>query len=402
MARVVTGLQRLIEEKEWSSKMKGQVAYLCHAASITKDLEHGLIALKKIFGHRLVKVFGPQHGFVTDVQDNMVESPHYVHPFFQLKVYSLYSETRSPTDEMLEGIDHLIIDLQDVGTRIYTYIYTMTLVLEACAKKSIEVIILDRPNPINGITLEGAVLDLNFASFVGRHPLPVRHSLTMGEVALMHQKYFLKPQEKKTSLTIIPMKGWKRSMSYEDTQLPWVLPSPNLATIEAAYTFVGTVLFEGTNISEGRGTTRSLEIIGHPGLEPFSFAEKCQLLFQKEKLTGFVLRPLVFLPTFQKHQGKACGGFQIHVTDRKSFEPWRLCQTLCREFYHHLGAQFLWKQPPYEYEYHKLPIDLINGGSEMREWVEKRGSADEFIKLNLKGHEDFKQKREECILYRES
>ncbi|MBY0517281.1 MAG: DUF1343 domain-containing protein [Bacteriovoracaceae bacterium] len=397
-AKVVTGLERLLTDPQIQKKYPGKIGYLCHAASITKDIEHGLIALKKVFGDRLIKVFGPQHGFVTDVQDNMVESKHTIHPYFNLKVYSLYSETRIPTQEMLEGLDHVFVDLQDVGTRIYTYIYTMTYMMEACQKAGVQVVILDRPNPIDGVTMEGNVLDMKFDSFVGRHPIPVRHALTMGEVALMNQKYWNAPD---CNLSIIEMQGWKREMSYEDTGLPWVLPSPNLATVEAAYTFVGTVLYEGTNISEGRGTTRSLEIVGHPKIEAFSFHDKLKTVFKKEELNGFVLRPLVFLPTFQKHQGLPCGGYQIHVTDRKTFEPWRLCQTLCREFYHHLGSEFKWKQPPYEYEYDRMPIDLINGTDQLRLWVEKNGSRDEYNKIMASGplHE-YQAQRNEILIYR--
>lgn len=397
MGRVISGLDRILSEKDLQSKFKGNIGYLCHSASVTQDLEHGLLALQRVFGKQLTKIFGPQHGFVTDVQDNMVETKHYTHPYFKLPVYSLYSETRIPTDEMLEGLDHIIVDLQDVGTRIYTYIYTMTLLLEACAKKGIEVVILDRPNPINAETLEGNILDLNYASFVGRHPIPVRHALTMGEVARMHQKYWANGQNAK--LTVIEMKGYERWMSYEDTGLPWVIPSPNLPTIEAAYTFVGTVLYEGTNISEGRGTTRSLEIIGHPKIEAFGFHEKLKPVLKKANLEGFILRPLVFLPTFQKHAGIPTGGYQIHVTDRRKFEPWRLCQYLLREMYHELGSEFKWKQPPYEYEYHKVPVDLINGTDELRLWVEKRGSEEEYQAIMRKRQPEFLEQRKSILIY---
>lgn len=393
---VITGLDRLLSEKNLQEKFKGNIAYLCHSASVTKDLEHGLIALQRVFGDRLIKIFGPQHGFVTDVQDNMVETNHYTHPFFKLPVYSLYSETRIPTDEMLENIDHMIVDLQDVGTRIYTYIYTLTLVMEACQKKGIEVVVLDRPNPIDAETIEGNVLDLNYASFVGRHPIPVRHALTMGEVALMHKKYWGGTDCK---LTVIEMNNYDRKMSFEDTKLPWVIPSPNLPTVEAAYTFVGTVLYEGTNISEGRGTTRSLEIIGHPKIEAFGFHEKLKPVLKEAKLEGFILRPLVFLPTFQKHAGIPCGGFQIHVTDRSKFEPWRLCQYLLREMYHELGKDFKWKEPPYEYEYHKVPVDLINGTDELRLWVEKRGSEAEYQAIMAKNQESYREQRRSILLY---
>lgn len=396
MSSVLTGLDRLISDKKLSEQFKGKVAYLCHSASVTKELEHGLISLKRVFGDRLIKVFGPQHGFVTDVQDNMVESTHYTHPYFKLPVYSLYSETRIPTDEMLEGLDHILVDLQDVGTRIYTYIYTMTLLIEACQKKGIEVVILDRPNPINGVSLEGNILDLNFQSFVGRHPIPVRHAMTMGEVALMHQKYW---GGKDCKLTVIPMSGWKREMSFEDTGLPWVMPSPNLPTIEAAYTFVGTVLYEGCNISEGRGTTRSLEIIGHPKIEAFGFHEKLKPILSKAKLEGFVLRPLVFLPTFQKHAGIPCGGYQIHVTDRKTFEPWRLCQYLLREFYKELGSDLKWKEPPYEYEYHKNPLDLINGTDKLRHWVVGNQDEEAYQMIMNENQEEFREQRKSILLY---
>lgn len=396
MAKVLTGLERLLNDPQLQKKFPGKIGYLCHAASVTSEIEHGLIALKRVFGDRLIKVFGPQHGFVTDVQDNMVETKHTIHPYFKLQVYSLYSETRIPTAEMLEGLDHVFIDLQDVGTRIYTYIYTMTYMMEACQKAGVQVVILDRPNPIDGATMEGNVLDMRFDSFVGRHPIPVRHALTMAEVALMNKKFWTAPE---CNLEIIEMQGWKREMSYEDTALPWVLPSPNLATVEAAYTFVGTVLFEGTNISEGRGTTRSLEIVGHPKIEAFSFHDKLKEVLKKDKLEGQVLRPLVFLPTFQKHQGLACGGYQIHVTDRKKFEPWRLNQTLCREFYKELGSEFKWKQPPYEYEYDRMPIDLINGTDQLRFWVEKNGSVEDYQAIMKPNQAEYREMRQSVLLY---
>ncbi len=394
---VQTGLDHLLTDTNLQKQFKGNIGYLCHSASVTKDLEHGLLALKRVFGSQLKKIFGPQHGFVTDVQDNMVETTHYTHPYFKLPVYSLYSETRIPTDEMLEGLDHIFVDLQDVGTRIYTYIYTMTLLVEACTKKGIEVVILDRPNPINGLTLEGNILKPEFSSFVGRHPMPVRHGLTMGEVAQMHQTYWCGSNT--GNVTIIGMRGYERGMSYEDTGLPWVIPSPNLPTIDAAYTFVGTVLYEGTNISEGRGTTRALEMIGHPKIEAFGFHDKLKPVLAKANLRGFILRPLVFLPTFQKHAGKPTGGYQIHVTDRKSFEPWRLCQYLLREMYHELGSEFKWKVPPYEYEYHKVPVDLINGTDELRLWVEKRGTEDEYQAIMKTGQAEWQEQRKSCLIY---
>ncbi len=387
-----TGLERLLNEKQLQDKIEGNIAILCHSPSVTENYEIAPSALKRIFGKRLVKIFGPQHGFVTDVQDNMVETRDFVHPYFKMPVHSLYSHDRKPSPEMLKNIDTVLIDLQDVGTRIYTYIYTMTYMMEACAEQGIKVVILDRPNPINGIDVEGNVLDMNFKSFVGRHPLPVRHGLTLAEVALWAEKFC----GIKSHLEIIPMTGWERSMSYEDTKLPWVLPSPNLPVIDGCYTFPGTVLFEGTNISEGRGTTRALEIVGHPKIEPYSMAPELMAKAQKEGLQGFILRPTNFLPTFQKHAGISCGGFQIHVTDRKVFRPWALGQFLCREFYHRLGSDFAWKKPPYEYEENLLPIDIINGTDQIRKWVEANGSIEELNALEQnRDFENFLSQRKE-------
>lgn len=305
--KVKTGLDILIQDKALQSKFKGNVALLCHNASIDSNFNHAVLKFKEIFGKRFVKIFGPQHGFSTDVQDNMVETDHYTHPYFNIPVYSLYSETRIPTDEMLENIDHFFVDLQDVGCRIYTYIYTLTLLLEKCIGKDIQVVILDRPNPINGIDIEGNILESEFKSFVGLHPIPVRHGMTIGEVALMHQNLWAK---EKINLEIIKMHHWKREMFFEDTKLPWILPSPNLARAESAYTFPATVLFEGTQLSEGRGTSQPLEIVGHPKIKPFLFYEThLSNSIKKSKLKGFVLRPITFLPTFQKHTNTICGGF---------------------------------------------------------------------------------------------
>ncbi len=366
--KVYTGLDVLTRDKSLQNKYKGNVALLCHNASVDFTYAHAAVKFKEIFDSRFVKLFGPQHGFSTDAQDNMIETNHYIHPYFNIPVYSLYSETRIPTDEMLEGINHLFIDLQDVGCRMYTYIYTLTLLLEKCCDKDIQIVVLDRPNPINGIDIEGNILDLEFESFIGRHPIPVRHAMTIGEVALMHQELWTK---EKANLEVIKMQYWKREMYFEDTQLPWLLPSPNLARTESACTFPSIVLFEGTILSEGRGTTQSLEIVGHPKIEPFSFYENhLSTIVKKSRLKGFVLRPITFLPTFQKQANKVCGGFQIHVTNKSTFKPWRVGQMIMRELYHYLGEEFEWKKPPYEYNYTQKPIDIINGTDKLRHWVE--------------------------------
>lgn len=393
---VTTGLENLLNDKNLQAEFKGNVALLCHSASVDNDLNHSLIRFKELFGQKLIKVFGPQHGFVTDVQDNMVESDHYTHPYFNLPIYSLYSETRIPTDEMLEGIDHLFIDLQDVGTRIYTYIYTMTLILEKCAALNIEVIILDRPNPIGLNQVEGNILDPKFASFVGRHELPVRHAMTMGEIALMHQKFWATD---KANLRVVHMKCISRDMYFEDTKLPWVMPSPNLPTVEGCFTFVGTVLFEGTNISEGRGTTRALEILGHPGIKPFEFVEHMESVLSKEDLGDYKLRAMNFMPTFQKHAGNSCGGFQIHIKDRTTFKPWKLNQILCKEFMNTLKSNFEYKNDPYEYETEINPIDMINGTDRLRSWYEENGTNNFLNLIEAEKMKDFLDKRSKVLIY---
>lgn len=394
---VVTGIDIIKNRKNLSDLYKGGIGYLAHAASVDSELDHGIGIIKQCFGNRLKKIFSPQHGLVGDVQDNMIESDHFHHPYFELPVYSLYSDTRKPTSQMLEGLDYVFIDIQDVGTRIYTYIYTMTYMMEACAELGIQVVVLDRPNPINGTTLEGNVLDPEFKSFVGRHPLPMRHGMTAGEIACMAQQFW----NIDCQLEVLKMEGWKRAMYFQDTGLPWVLPSPNLATPEAALVFPGSVIFEGTNISEGRGTTRSLEIIGHPAIEPYGWSEHLKSVFLSDNQFGFTLRPVSFIPTFQKHKDQVCGGYQVHVTDYKMFNPWKVGQILCREFYHNLGDQFKWKQPPYEYEYKKIPFDILNGTDKLRNWVEENGSYEQLLSIESKGMEEFLSQREQILLYRD-
>lgn len=397
MEKTISGLERLVNEKELQSRIKGNIGYLCHSASIDSHFNVGVNLLQKTFGSRLVKLFGPQHGFVTDVQDNMVETNHYVHPFFKIPVYSLYSETRTPTDEMLEGINTMIVDLQDVGTRVYTYISTLALLMEKCRGKDINIVVLDRPNPVGGELIEGTILDPDFKSFVGMYPIPQRHSLTMGEVGMFGKKIL----NVDCNLSVIEMKNWNRKKFFKDTNLPWVLPSPNLSTMESAITFAGTVLFEGTNISEGRGTTRALEVAGFPGIEPFSFCDRVLKIMKEEGLTeGFNLRPVVFLPTFQKHQGKNCGGIHIHPIINSQFKSWTIGQIICREFFRELGPEFKWNDKPYEYEFHKLAIDLINGTDSPRLWVEKLGTLKELEAIEKIGHNDFLNQRDNILIYR--
>ncbi len=398
MSIIRLGLEKLASSEQSSqliSSLKGNIGYLGHSAAVDGNLELGLEVMIKLLGKRLTKVFGPQHGFVTDVQDNMIETDHYIHPYYKLPVYSLYGETRVPTDEMLKGLDTILVDLQDVGTRVYTYITTLSYLMEACAGKDIEVVVLDRPNPVGGEIYEGPILEKQWRSFVGHHPIPQRHSLTIGEVAKLQQSIHC-PE---THLRVIPMDGWKRSYHWNDLKRHWINPSPNLATPESSLTFAGTVLYEGTNISEGRGTTRSLEVLGAPGINAFEFAKNAQQICDNLGMKDVYLRPIQFFPMFQKHAGLACGGVHIHALNPKTFLSWKVGAILLREFYHQQEFQFAWNDKPYEYQYDKLAIDFINGGESLRNWVESKGSMEELDALEKKNWPDYLNLRENALIY---
>lgn len=385
-----------IESKTMHDKLDGNVALLAHSASFNSKLVHSAEVLQQLLGKRLIKLFGPQHGFVTDVQDNMVETKDFIHPYFKIPVFSLYGELRSPSDEMLEDVDTFVIDLQDVGTRVYTYIHTMSYVLKACAKKKIKVVVLDRPNPIGGEIIEGNILNPTFKSFVGLHPIPMRHGLTMAEMALLINQQFL---HEPCELDVIKMQNWERSYFWDETNRSWILPSPNLPTWEGSISFVGSVLFEGTNISEGRGTTRSLELIGHPQLEAFQFAKNFNLALKKHKLDAIYARPQVFLPTFQKWKGEVCQGIQLHTIDKRNARPWAVGQILCRELYHQLGEDFQWNTSPYEYQFNGYAIDYINGSDQIRKWVESNGDMSELKEIEIRGLDTYKESIRSIQLY---
>lgn len=392
---VTTGLEAWLNEQKHQKSLKGRIGLLCHNASCTSQYEFAPTLFQKIYGKKLIRLFGPQHGLITDVQDNMIESDHFTHPHFKMPVFSLYSETRAPTDEMLDGINTLVIDLQDVGTRVYTYISTLALIMEKAQGKDIEIVVLDRPNPVRGDRVEGTMMDSKLQSFVGQINIPHRHGLTLGEVG----HYIKKTLTPNVNYRVIPMMGWKRDMDFIQTGLPWLLPSPNLPTPEGALVFAGSVLFEGTNLSEGRGTTRSLEMIGHPEIEPFEFCEKLKHSLEEADLVGQILRPVYFRPTFQKWAGRTCGGIQIHPTDSARFRSWAVGQLILRDFYHHLGAAFEWNKNRYEYEEEHLAIDYINGQFALREWVEKSGSFDELLRIEEIGRTEFMNQRENCLIY---
>jgi uncharacterized protein YbbC (DUF1343 family) len=346
-----------------SGRLSGRrVGVVCNHASVDRDFHHIVDRLATAAGVTLAAIFGPQHGFRSDVQDNMIETPHRDDSSRRVPVYSLYSETREPTAEMLNGLDVLVIDLQDIGARIYTYIYTMANCLRACARHGVPVVVCDRPNPINGNDVEGQTLVPGYESFVGLFPIPMRHGMTIGELAqLFNQTFSLG-----ASLDVARMEGWRRDMYADDTALPWVMPSPNMPTLETAVVYPGTVLFEGTMLSEGRGTTRPFELVGAPWIEAERFAREMNAL----GLPGAFFRPAVFEPTFQKHAKSTCGGCQIHVTDRTAFKPVLTGVALIQMFRRFDPESFAWRQPPYEYEHTKLPIDILAGSDALRGQVE--------------------------------
>jgi len=339
-----------------------RVGLLLHQASITRRLESARDVLARLCGARLTALFGPQHGIAGEKQDNMVESPHTVDGRLGIPVFSLYSETRSPTAEMLDHIDTLVVDLQDVGTRVYTFEWTTALALEACAAAGKSVVVLDRPNPLGGRVVEGNVIRPGYESFVGLHPVPMRHGLTLGEMARLVNDRLTRRCE----LTVIPMDGWRRRMSFADTGLPWVLPSPNMPTPDTAAVYPGQVLLEGTNLSEGRGTTRPFEVWGAPYLDPVALRER----LARRRLPGFALREHDFQPTFHKWQGEVCRGFQIHVTDPARYAPYLTTLALLQDVVALHRDRFAWKEPPYEYVTDRPPIDVLTGDPAVRGAIE--------------------------------
>ena len=375
-----------------STRLDGRrVGVVCNPASVDGDLNHIADSLAAHRGARLTAIFGPQHGFRSDVQENMIESGHARDAARHVPVYSLYSETREPTADMLRDVDLLVIDLQDVGTRIYTYIYTMANCLVAARKHGIKAIVCDRPNPIGGGDVEGPMLEHGFESFVGLYPLPMRHGMTIGELARLFNDEFGIGAD----LEVIPMQGWSREMYFDDTGLPWVLPSPNIPTPDSTVVYPGTVLFEGTNVSEGRGTTRPFELLGAPWVDAEPFAAALNGL----GLPGVRFRPAVFEPTFHKHAQTSCSGCQIHVLDRTTFRPVETGVALLAAFRASDPDRFRWRDPPYEYEHEKLPIDILAGSTALREQIESGTPAREIARSWEEPVSRFLRTRERFLLY---
>lgn len=352
------GLEVLLESPPPSLAGK-RIGYLCNQASTVRSMVHGRILLQRRFGRQLTCLFSPQHGFFSEKQDNMIESDHLLDTVTGLPIFSLYGEHRRPTAEMFNRLDVLLIDLCDVGTRVYTFLYTMAYCLELAAELGKEVIVLDRPNPLGGERIEGNLLHPDCSSFVGLYPLPMRHGLTFGELAIFINNEF----EIWAEVTAVKMQGWRRTMLFRDTGFPWVAPSPNMPTPETAIVYPGQVIWEGTNISEGRGTTLPFEFVG----APFWRHEAMLNRLAKTELPGCFLRPIVFQPTSGKWAGESCQGFQIHVTDQASYLPYRTSLAILQATMLLYPDDFCYKEPPYEYEFIRLPLDLILGDRSIRE-----------------------------------
>lgn len=367
-----------------------RLGLIVHPASVTSDLQFSADAVRAA-GYDLRALFGPQHGARGEKQDNMIESDHYTDPVTGLPVHSLYGEVRKPTAEMLDGLDALLFDLQDVGVRVYTFMWTMALAMEACAAAGVRFVVLDRPNPIGGVRREGPVLREEYRSFVGLHPVPLRHGLTCGEMA----RWLNEERGIGCELTVIPSSGWQRDMSWDDTGLPWVMPSPNLPTPDSCVVYPGMVLIEGTNLSEGRGTTRPFELFGAPWLDPVALAAR----LARARLPGVVFRPCHFEPTFQKHAGALCGGAQLHVTDPGRFEPVRTAVEIIAAARSLARHDFAWLDPPYEYEETLAPIDILWGGPGLREGVDAGATSDEILEGADAELEAFSASVERYLLY---
>jgi uncharacterized protein YbbC (DUF1343 family) len=357
--RVLLGSERLLA----SGRLKHQrVGIVSNPASVDAGLQHIVHLLANDADIRLAAIFGPQHGFRADAQDNMIETGHGLDAARRVPVYSLYSETREPTADMLKNVDVLVVDLQDVGSRIYTFIYTMANCLRAGKKHGVPVIVCDRPNPIGGVKNGGPMLRPGFESFVGQFPIPMRHGMTIGELA----RFFNEACGIGADLTVVAMEHWQRPMHFDDTGLSWVMPSPNMPTLDTAIAYPGTVLLEGTNVSEGRGTTRPFEIVGAPWIDAEALAAKLEAYH----LPGVHFRPAVFEPAFQKHAKQTCSGCQIHVLDRTAYFAVETAVTILIEIRAQNPSMFQWRQPPYEYEQVKLPFDILAGSSELRQQIE--------------------------------
>jgi uncharacterized protein YbbC (DUF1343 family) len=388
--QIKLGLERLLDDRIAVLK-DARIGLVCNQASVDHSLRH---AADVLFDHpaiNLTTLFGPQHGIRGDVQDNMIETGHARDRRTGLPIYSLYSDTREPTDEMLNDVDVIVVDLQGVGCRIYTFAYTMANCMRVAARLGKKVVVCDRPNPIGGEKVAGNVTEAGHESFVGQYLLPTRHGMTMGELARLFNEHFGIGCE----LEVVKLAGWSRNLWYDDTDGPWVMPSPNIPTPDSCKVFPGTVHLEGTQMSEGRGTTRPFELVGAPYIQADQYASE----LMKLNLPGVLFRASVFMPTFQKHGGKACGGVQIHVTDREAFEPVQTGIAIVKTAYDMYPNDFRWKDPPYEYEYTRNPFDVISGTTKLREQIERGDSLEAIVDSWQPRLDEFRAVRQSYLLY---
>ncbi len=397
------GIDRLLSEPELSAALKGRrVALLGHPASVTADLTHSMDALAAHPDIRLTAAFGPQHGMKGDLQDNMMESDDYTDPVHGVPVFSLYGEVRRPRSQWMGTFDVILIDLQDLGCRIYTFVTTLLYVLEAAAEHGKEVWVLDRPNPA-GRPVEGLTLRPGYESFVGAGPMPMRHGLTLGEMG----HWFIDHFKINVAYRVIEMAGYDMAagpgFGWPLNERSWVNPSPNAPNLSMARAYAGTVMLEGATLSEGRGTTRPLELFGAPDIDARAVIAEMQSL-APHWLKGCRLRDMWFQPTFHKHVGQLCSGVQIHVDDpaydHEAFKPWRL-QALGFKAIRRLWPDYdLWRDFPYEYAFGKLPIDTINGGPDLREWVDAPGAMpDDLDALTAPDEAAWSELRKPFLLY---
>lgn len=383
MVRVRIGLEQCMAAPPRSFEGK-RLGLLCNQASTDHRFQHGRDLFLQHFPGQLRCLFSPQHGFFSAKQDNMIESDHSIDPVSSLPVYSLYGETRVPYPSMFKDIDILLIDLVDVGTRVYTFIWTVVYCLQTAARTGTRVMVLDRPNPIGG-AVEGNLLRADWASFVGLWPVPMRHGLTVAEMALLCNL----EMGIGADLDVVPVQGWRREMLFPGTGLSWVFPSPNMPSFHTALVYPGQVIWEGTNISEGRGTTLPFELFGAPFIDERELVDS----ISKYDLPGCFFRPLFFEPTSGKWAGEVCRGFQLHVTDSRRFKPYRTGLALLQALLTLYPDAFAYKEPPYEYEFEQLPMDLIIGDQAVRKAVEQ---GEDLIGLEQSWQEDLREFEERC------
>ena len=382
------GLENLAD---LGDSLKGKrLGLLSNQASTDRNLRHSRDVILDRYGDKLTCLFSPQHGFFSEKQDNMVESDHAKDPVSGLSVFSLYGETRKPTSSMFDHLDVLLIDIVDVGTRVYTFLYTMAYCMEAAAEYGKQIVVLDRPNPVGG-AVEGNILQDDCSSFVGLYPIPMRHGMTFGELALFINKEFGIGAD----LQVIPMQGYNSSMLFRDTGFPWVAPSPNMPTPETTLVYPGQVIWEGTNCSEGRGTTLPFEFVGAPFWEHDPIMER----LAATDLPGCYCRPLVFQPTSGKWAEQSCVGFQLHVTDGVTFLPYRTSLALLQAVMLCYEEEFGYKEPPYEYEFERLPMDLILGDIRLRKGLERGDAVSDLEKAWQPALDNYLEQRKKYLLY---